>query len=96
MQRAAHDDWFASRNSAGWEHAAELEAMRSQHESTGLDDPAIDRLEALADALSSTGDVRGELYARSLAAVAACDRGDIDRGEGQGQARRCGRHDAPG
>jgi hypothetical protein len=78
-------DWFASRDALGWERAAELEAMRSEHENGGLDDPAIDRVEALADALSVAGDVRGELYARSLAAVAACELGQLDRGERQGR-----------
>ena len=76
-------DWFASRQSVGWERAAELEALRSLHESVGLDDSAIDRVEALAETLSAAGDIRGELYARSLGAVAACELGQIDRGERQ-------------
>ena len=78
-------EWFRTRGSVGWERAAELEAMRSTHERAGLDGPAIDRLESLAGALSIAGDVRGELYARSLAAVAACELGDIERGEQQGR-----------
>ena len=45
--------------------------------------PTIDRLEALADELSQAGDVRGELFARSLVAVAACGRGQLDRAERQ-------------
>lgn len=72
-------EWFASRGSVGWERAAELEGMRSTHESAGLDDLAIGRLESLADALSIAGDVRGELFARSLAAVSACQLGQVDR-----------------
>ena len=84
---AAHraHEWFATRQSAGWERAAALEATRSQHESGGLDEPGLDRLEALADSMSAAGDVRGEVYARSLAAVAACRRGLIDRADDQGR-----------
>jgi CHAT domain-containing protein len=81
--------WFASRQSVGWEHAAELEAMRSRHESAGLGAADIDRLEALAGELSVGGDVRGELHARSLAAVAACAAGQLDRA-GQQAARAAG------
>jgi CHAT domain-containing protein len=78
-------EWFESRGSVGWQRAAELQAMRSKHESAGLDDLDIDRLEALAAALSTAGDARGELYCRSLAAVAACALGQVDRGEHQGR-----------
>jgi CHAT domain-containing protein/tetratricopeptide (TPR) repeat protein len=78
------NDWFASRQSAGWERAAELEAMRSRHESVGLGISDVDRLEALAAEMSAAGDARGELYARSIAAVAACEAGQLDRAERQG------------
>ena len=78
-------DWFAPRHCLGWEHAAELEAIRAAHESAGLDNAAIDRLEYLAGALGDAGDTRSELHARSLAAVAACRIGQVDRGERQGR-----------
>jgi tetratricopeptide (TPR) repeat protein len=79
------ETWFASRQSLGWERAAALEATRSQHESRGLDSSDIDCLEAMAEAAAVAGDVRGELAARSLAAVAACECGQVDRGDQQGR-----------
>ena len=79
------ETWFASRQSFGWERAAALEATRSQHECRGLDSSDIDCLEAMADAAAVAGDVRGELAARSLAAVAACECGQVDRGDQQGR-----------
>ena len=88
-------EWFADRQSVGWERAAELEALHSRHESVGLDCSAIDRLEALAESLSLIGGVRGELFARSLAAVVACEHGQVDRADRQSRlvakaARRAG------
>ena len=77
--------WFASRQLFGWERAAALEAMRAQHDSRGLENADLDCLEAMAQAAAAAGDVRGELYARSLAAVAACECGQVDRGEQQGR-----------
>ncbi len=78
-------EWFAARQSVGWERAAELEALHSRHESVGLDCATLDRLEALAEALAVIGDVRGELFARSLAAVVACEHGQVDRADRQGR-----------
>jgi tetratricopeptide (TPR) repeat protein len=75
--------WFATRQSTGWERAAELESIRSRYESSGLDGDAIDRLEALAAGLLVAGDVRGELNARCLASVAAAEVGQLDRAEEQ-------------
>jgi tetratricopeptide (TPR) repeat protein len=71
-------DWFASDHSIGWERAAELEAMRAQHEMGDLDGAAIDRLQRLADELSTAGDVRSETDARCLATIAACSAGRLD------------------
>ena len=70
--------WFALDQSVGWERAAELEVMRSRHELGDLEDSAIDRLEGLAETLSSAGNVRGEIQARCLLTIAACERGQLD------------------
>jgi CHAT domain-containing protein len=77
------NDWFASRQALGWQRAAELEMTRSRHESVGLDTSEIDRVEMLAAEMFAAGDARGELYARSIAAVAECERGELDRAEHQ-------------
>lgn len=76
-------DWFTSSGLTGWERSAELEGMSARAESSGLDTADVDRLEALASLLADDGNVRGELHARALAAVAACRLGELDRGERQ-------------
>ena len=71
--------WFAANRSVGWERAAELEGMRSRHESDGLDEAAIDRLDVISGGLFEAGDLRGSVLARCLAALAACRLGLVDR-----------------
>ena len=86
-------DWFASNPSAGWQRAAQLEVMRAHYESEGLAVPAVDELEQMAEALSQAGDMRTEIHARCLAALAASGHGQLERGARQaalatGLARR--------
>ncbi|MEP7112177.1 MAG: CHAT domain-containing protein [Ilumatobacteraceae bacterium] len=76
-QRA--QEWFAANQSVGWARTAELEAMRSQFERGGLDSPAVARLEEIAETLCKAGDVRSEIHARCLAALASCDDHQLGR-----------------
>jgi tetratricopeptide (TPR) repeat protein len=90
--RRAHE-WFASNQSAGWQRAAQLEVLRSQFDGDGLAASAIDELEQMAEDLSHAGDVRSEIHARCLAALAACGHGQLERAGRQaavasGMARR--------
>ena len=80
--RSAYD-WFASNQSAGWQRAAQLEVLRAQHHSHSLDASAIEQLEQMAEALSEAGDVRSEIHARCLAALAACSHDQVERGARQ-------------
>ena len=78
----AHD-WFATSEHMGWARAAELEAMSSRHAGGSFDEFSFRRLESLAEELSTAGDVRNEVLARALAAIAACELGLRERAEAQ-------------
>jgi tetratricopeptide (TPR) repeat protein len=84
---------FAAGEAAGWQRAAELEAMRLEHDDGGLDASAMNVLDDLAEALCKAGDVRGEIQARCLLAVSACERQGLRRAERQlGLAATAVRH----
>ena len=75
-------EWFAARQSVGWERAAELEALHSRHEGLGGLDCSRHRSPGdTGRPARPSGDVRGELVARSLAAVVACEHGQLDRAD---------------
>jgi tetratricopeptide (TPR) repeat protein len=84
---AAHraQTWFAANQSVGWARTAELEGMRSQHEQGGLDSSAVARLEEIAETLRQAGDLRSEIHARCLAALASCDDHQLDRAAAQAE-----------
>lgn len=85
-------EWFAANQSVGWARTAELESMRSQYERDGLDSPSVARLEEIAETLCKAGDLRSEIHARCLAALASCDDHQLDRAATQaGLAARAAR-----
>jgi tetratricopeptide (TPR) repeat protein len=65
-------DMFAAQGSPGWERAARLECHLA--EAGGGD---VAELRTLADDLGRSGNARGAATALALAAIAACERGEI-------------------